>query len=73
MTSPRKSLVSYRAAANLFFVLTAIVIALAGMLPSKPASASKPEIKTPAEITKKAAKKSSAFNSEEWLLLAKVL
>lgn len=73
MKSPRKSIVSYRIAANLFFALAAIVIALAAIWSPKPAAASEREINSSTEATKKEVRKSSALNSKEWLLLAKVM
>ena len=73
MKSPRNSKVSYWAATSLFFALAAVVVAMAGLLPSKSnASGTEPTKKEVAVKPVSTAERAS-LSQEDWLRIARSL
>ncbi|MBS1187118.1 MAG: hypothetical protein H6R04_1136 [Burkholderiaceae bacterium] len=74
MKSPRRSRMSYSAATNLFFVLAAIIVALAGLLPPKYAAAATREATAnSASAAQDKGRETASLKLEEWRRLTKSL
>ncbi len=73
MKSPRNSKVSYWAATSLFFALTAVVVVVAGLLPSKSNASGAETTKKEANVKPVSTTERASLSQEDWLRIARSL